>query len=170
LDWIFLLLVITFGAFVNAAGMADPVMAWEHQWHTKLGPHSMPLAVALFVLIGCVLVPGAAVALSGLLTPKIAFGVALRRFSLLLAPLGIAMWAAHLAYHLLSPFLPNVAPLEILLLDGGLLLTLYLIWKAAQALTQSSVLAAIPWATLSVAMYSVGLWILFQPMQMRGLM
>jgi hypothetical protein len=47
-----------------------------------------------------------------------------------------------------------------------LLITLYFIWQMAQ----NSVRLAAPWATLAIATYGAGLWILFQPMQMRGMM
>jgi hypothetical protein len=78
------------------------------------------------------------------------------------------MWAAHLLYHLGTAWIATVstwlAPLQILLLDAGLLLTLYLLWRIA------GIVLAIPWALLSVALYAAGVWILLQPMQMRGMM
>ena len=49
--------VFVFGAFVNAAAMVSPVMMWEHRWHARLGPGSMPAIVAAFVLAGVVIVP-----------------------------------------------------------------------------------------------------------------
>jgi len=61
--------------------------------------------------------------------------------------------------------------LEILFLDLGLLLSLYSAYRIA--LTQSErasqalkVLA--PWALLIVLMFAIGIWIVLQPMQMRG--
>ena len=52
---------------------------------------------------------------------------------------------------------------ELLLLDAGLLLSLYLIWRMARRL-----LAAIPMALLTLALYGFGFWLLLEPMQMRG--
>ena len=31
-----LVLILVFGAFVNAAGMTEPVMMWMHHWHARL--------------------------------------------------------------------------------------------------------------------------------------
>ena len=126
------------------------------------------------------------------------------RFSLALLPLGLAMWAAHLLFHLftgwaslgpalhqaaadfgwhiLSPpqwgiELPllsahSVLSLQLLLLDAGLLWTLYLGWRRAlvfAARPGRAVLLLLPWATMVAAVYAAGVWILLQPMQMRGM-
>ena len=64
-------------------------------------------------------------------------------------------------------------PAEILLLDAGLLLTLYLGWRIAlrRASGTGRALGLLtPWAALAVLLYAAGLWILFQPMQMRGML
>jgi len=63
--------------------------------------------------------------------------------------------------------------LQILLLDGGLLLTLYVGWRIALRFTSRASTALVllaPWAVLSLSLYLVGIWIIFQPMQMRGIM
>jgi len=67
-------------------------------------------------------------------------------------------------------WLPSV---ELLLLDLGLLLTLYISWRIASRLRLNFVQTLrlnAPWAALAVALYSIGVWIIFQPMQMRGMM
>jgi cytochrome c oxidase assembly factor CtaG len=61
---------------------------------------------------------------------------------------------------------------EILLLDVGLLLTLYAMWRTARssfprALTALG--AMLPWASLAVGLYCTGIWTFLQPMQMRGM-
>lgn len=162
-----LALVIVFGAFVNAAGMIAPVMAWEHRWHARLGGHSMPFIVAAFVSVGAVVIPAAAVLLCGALNARGA--EATRRFVLALVPLGAAMWAAHLLFHFANAVkLPEiVATGQLLLLDAGLLLTLYVGWRVAKQ--YAARVLVIPWATLSCALYGAGVWILLQPMQMRGM-
>ena len=126
------------------------------------------------------------------------------RFSLALLPLGLAMWAAHLLFHLftgwasLGPALHQAAAdfgwhilsppqwgielpllsahtvlsLQLLLLDAGLLWTLYLGWRRAlvfAARPGRAVLLLLPWATMVAAVYAAGVWILLQPMQMRGM-
>jgi cytochrome c oxidase assembly factor CtaG len=63
--------------------------------------------------------------------------------------------------------------LEILFLDVGLLLSLYTGYRIA--LAQSPQLSQAlkgfaPWAVLIVLLFTVGVWIVFQPMQMRGTM
>jgi hypothetical protein len=126
------------------------------------------------------------------------------RFSLALLPLGLAMWAAHLLFHLftawasLGPVLHQAAAdfhwhfllppqwgmelpllsahsvlsLQLLLLDAGLLFTLYLGWRRALEWATRpgrAVLLLLPWATMVAAVYAAGVWILLQPMQMRGM-
>jgi hypothetical protein len=107
------------------------------------------------------------------------------------------MWLAHFSNHLLagwstvipvikrilSPaasldypaaWIPNWLPsLELLFLDLGLLLTLYIAWRVASRFVQGARQAfamLVPWALLAIALYSAGVWIVFQPMQMRGMM
>jgi len=64
-------------------------------------------------------------------------------------------------------------PLQMLLLDGGLLLSLYLTWRIATGYARrvaSAIKLGGPWLTVAVALYGFGIWIVFQPMQMRGMM
>ena len=192
-------LLFVFGAFVNAAGMLSPVMAWEHGWHARLGVHAMPFVIAAFVLAGAVLLPAAAVLLARGLNAAVkgTGGTAemARRFVFALVPVGFAMWAAHLLYHFSSgwyealpavqraiagtatAFLPSIPEWltagQILLLNAGLLLTLWVAWRVAMQFagrTRTAVALITPWAVLSVSLYLAGAWILFQPMQMRGMM
>jgi hypothetical protein len=66
-----------------------------------------------------------------------------------------------------------VLVLQTLLLDAGLLLTLYLGWCIARD-SVPRIRAALgllsPWACVAVALYVSGIWIFLQPMQMRGMM
>lgn len=117
----------------------------------------------------------------------------------LFAPLGFAMWLAHFVFHFLSGFfsvwpvverirsdvagtpppsdwLPGslafagLPALQILFLNAGFLLTLWLLWRKSENLAStSSVRFFLPWAVLAAAVYVTGVWILFQPMEMRGL-
>jgi cytochrome c oxidase assembly factor CtaG/ferredoxin len=64
-----------------------------------------------------------------------------------------------------------IVQLEVLFLDLGLLLSLYTGYRVA--LSQSPRLgralrALAPWALLMLLLFAAGLWIIFQPMQMRG--
>jgi len=63
--------------------------------------------------------------------------------------------------------------IQILLLGAGLLLTLYVCWRTAFSFTKQTRSAfglLAPWAALAVALYAAGVWVVFQPMQMRGMM
>ncbi len=197
-DFAALALLIVFGAFVNAAGMIGPVMIWEHRWHARLGRHGMPIAVGMFVAVGAVVLPALSALLCGafnrLVERKLKIMEAARRFSFALAPLGIAMWAAHLLYHfatgwssavlaieralggamqIVTPSIPEwLTPAQILILDAGLLLTLYVAWQIANRYSEriwNALAILLPWALLSVSLYATGVWILLQPMEMRGM-
>lgn len=115
-----------------------------------------------------------------------------------LAPLGFGMWLAHFVFHFFTAALTpipvfhrmaidaglatgvpvwNVVSwafyelpgLELLLLDAGLLLTLYLLWRiSSQSAPQNKMKAFLPWGVLASALYAAGVWIIFQPMEMRG--
>jgi ferredoxin len=124
------------------------------------------------------------------------------RFSVSLVPLGAAMWAGHFLFHLDVGWdsgwttiqhaasrwhllnLPNsVIPspligsgtmniLQTLLLDAGLLLTLYLAWRIALAYAPrpgDAIRLLAPWAGIATALFVTGVWIFLQPMQTRGL-
>ena len=59
--------------------------------------------------------------------------------------------------------------LEITFLDLGLLLALYTAYRLSVVLAPQRALRALaPWAGLIVVLFAVGIWIVFQPMQMRG--
>src|SRR6266481_3789619 len=71
------------------------------------------------------------------------------------------------------PSLDWLPSFELLLLDLGLLLTLYISWRIASRFRLNFVQTLrlnAPWAALAVALYLIGVWIIFQPMQMRGMM
>ncbi len=121
-------------------------------------------------------------------------------FASALAPLGFAMWTAHFVFHFLggshtawpvfqrivrdlgvsaSPPEWNVPSLvfewltglQILVLNAGCLLTLWILWRKSQALApQRAWRLFLPWLLLVIALYAAGIWILFQPMEMRGTM
>jgi cytochrome c oxidase assembly factor CtaG len=66
----------------------------------------------------------------------------------------------------------SILALQTLLLDGGLLLTLYIGWRIARACAprlRTALALVAPWAGVASALYCAGVWIFLQPMQMRGL-
>jgi cytochrome c oxidase assembly factor CtaG len=183
LDVAALALILVFGAFVNAAAMVIPVMS--STW---------------FMLAGLVAAPVALTCTCAVLGrwmghTRASWQQLATTFALALIPLGFSMWIAHFSYHLLTAWrsvipvvdrilhLPSSGvvmenipswwpPSEILLLDCGLLLTLYVAWRIARQRTIGATHPLgllIPWALLAVSLYAAGLWILFEPMQMRGM-
>lgn len=217
-----LALVVVLAAFASAAAMVGPVGAWMQsaaQWLARRFPAqwlspTVLSGVAVTVLSVTVIVFFFGVNLAGLRLSRL--GARSRpslpkakevfcRLSLALLPLGLAMWAAHLLFHLLtgwatlSPALVQTAhdlgwriaaqpqwggamPLlaagsllsvQLLLLDAGALLTLYLGWRIARQWVASAgraLLLLLPWMLPVVLGYASGVWILLQPMQMRGMM
>lgn len=62
--------------------------------------------------------------------------------------------------------------LQTLLLDAGLLLTLYIAWRIARDLVpdfRTALALASSWAVVAIFLYATGIWIFLQPMQMRGM-
>jgi hypothetical protein len=73
-----------------------------------------------------------------------------------------------------SPLLTPDAMLasQVLVLDAGVLLSLYVGWQIACAFTnraQHGLLLFAPWATVAALLYVTGIWVFLQPMQMRGM-
>jgi cytochrome c oxidase assembly factor CtaG len=204
-----LALLCVFGAFANAAGMLAPVLAAERGLADRLGIASTVPLVSAWLALALVVLPATAAIAAADLGRRLAASPTSRwrlaaRFAFALLPLGLAMWAAHFLFHMLSgigsawPVVQRVArdlgggrigepawaaamapattpggltALSLLLLDGGLLLSLYAAWQVARADTRArrplGLLA--PWAALAVGLYVVGAWIAFQPMDMRGM-
>ena len=176
-----LALLLVLAAFVMAAAMVAPV--------------SSPVLLALLAA------PPLAVA--GLAAAPPAVRERTCRFVLALVPLGFTMWTAHFLFHLVRGWSGMVlaseraladlgmaaAPhwsagpgalgpgrllgLELLLLDAGLLLTLWVGWRiardAAPRLRRALALVA-PCAGVAAALWAAGVWIVCQPMAMRGMM
>ncbi len=62
--------------------------------------------------------------------------------------------------------------LQIVLLDAGLLLTLYVGWRIARRCAlkiRPALVLLAPWACAALALYAGGIWIFLQPMPMRGM-
>jgi cytochrome c oxidase assembly factor CtaG/ferredoxin len=135
---------------------------------------------------------GLVIASSLLVAGRVALGATLFcRLALALVPLGMGMWAAHLSFHLatgwrsLLPVVERAAGLgdpdwslacsgvasdrlvtfELLLLDAGLLFSLYLGWRIARTVPRY-----LPFAIFAAALWAAGVWIILSPMQMRGML
>jgi cytochrome c oxidase assembly factor CtaG/ferredoxin len=68
-----------------------------------------------------------------------------------------------------APWLPRV---EILCLDIGMLMSLYVGYRIALATSKGvpALKGLAPWAMLTCLLFALGIWIVLQPMQMRGTM
>jgi hypothetical protein len=120
-----------------------------------------------------------------------------RRYLYSLVPLGAAMWLSHYSFHFFTSYDAAVpaarraafdlgwlagapawachccaaAPAwllraELLALDLGLLLSLYTAWRVGGRRLGPT----LPWAALIVGLFALGVWVLLEPMQMRGTM
>ncbi len=129
------------------------------------------------------------------------FAEVFRRQAMTLVPLAVAIWAAHFLYHFatagpsIGPVIARaasdagfplgvaatgagslatpaaVSAIEVLLLDAGLLLTLYAGWRLASELSREKPLRLFaPLGLLASALWAAGAWVLLQPMAMRGML
>ena len=208
IDLAALVLVLVFGAFLNAASMTLPVENVLSLSRFTFGLISRPAILLIFFCLGLGLLPFVSVAGCAWVSRRWgALTGALRtigcRFAVTLAPLGAAMWLAHFGFHLFTalltpspvvqrlsldlrlvsggspwwslrtPAIPELLDLECLALDLGFLFSLYFAWKVAQDLTRSNrqaLTALLPWGALLTSLYLCGIWIVFQPMEMRGML
>lgn len=203
-----LVIVLTFGAFANAAGMVEPVAVWFDWLGSAMGAPSRAVTISVIFTAALIALPvvtiGLCAALSrhwaGLDEPLI--GIA-SRFAFALVPLGFGMWLSHYGYHFFTswetivPALQRVAAdfgwgdinaipyqceccgsagdwmwrAQLLMLDGGLLGSLYASFRIAESIafdTRRAIKAFAPWAGLIILLFAAGVWIVFQPMEMRG--
>jgi cytochrome c oxidase assembly factor CtaG/polyferredoxin len=203
-----LIVVLAFGAFVNAAGMVASVQHWQTKVTEALGQKTPMLAISLFFVLGLFLLPfllvSTAAALSRLsAASKVPIVDLASRFSYSLVPLGFSMWLAHYCFHLITscgtivpvaqrftrdlgwtvfgaphwasaccgPVADWLPRMEILLLDVGFLLSLYSSYRIALNLAdryRRAVMMFLPWGLLSCALFAAGVFLVLQPMEMRG--
>jgi hypothetical protein len=190
-DLAVLALVLLAGAFADAAAMVAPFEA--------LVASSRAGAAALFAgALAAVAVLAASASAAGKTWSRATASLAgvFRRQATTLVPLALALWAAHFLYHLATAG-PSIGPalvrtvsgeaasgsagaflglaaatgIELLVLDAGLLLTLYAGWRLARELASDRALRLFaPLALAASALWLAGAWILLQPMAMRGML
>jgi hypothetical protein len=181
------MMVIVFGAFANAAGMIAPVYQMIDGVSHWIGASSPKLISALFILTATFILP------------SILFFVAKRiahtsnQVAWSLVPLGAAMWASHLLYHFFTSFRSIVPVTNRALFDVGLSSKPETLWALPSTptwllagelfLLALGFLATVavclrltttfrqryPWLILATLLFCCGVWILLQPMQMRGM-
>jgi cytochrome c oxidase assembly factor CtaG/polyferredoxin len=183
-------LILVFGAFANAGGMVGPVLAIHEQARDRLGLASAFLPVTLFYLGSVVALPLAVVSACSrpaltlcLATIPLGFAMWLCHYCFHLAtsfdtiiPVvqrGLGSWGfasvepdwVQSCCRPAGAWLPRW---EILALGVGLLTSLFLVSRLHRASADISRRARGGFAALLVALYGVGVWIVLQPMQMRG--
>ena len=123
----------------------------------------MPFIVGVFILTAAALLP---LAIFWLCESVNGGAPRANHLAFSLVPLGVGMWAAHLLFHAASVWTTvSVVWLQIMILEASLLLTLYLAWRIAEGVFLKLFL---PWASVACLLFAAGVWIFFQPMQMRG--
>jgi cytochrome c oxidase assembly factor CtaG/ferredoxin len=205
-DLSFLVGVLVFGAFANAAGMALPVENFLNFERIDLGLPGRPFELAIFFGLTICLIPALLIAGCAWMSQRLGSVNKSRleladRFIMTLAPLGAGVWLAHLGFHLFVgshtfipvfqrlltdlhfPFLgapawnirswafPELLDWEFLAIDLGFLATLYSMWRVARDIGESSsrlLLIFLPWGFFALGLFALAIWIIFQPMEMRG--
>lgn len=190
-----LVLLLTFAAFANAAGMVTPVLDWSGAaggWAESVVFFGVVGVFPIIASIGCGMVSRLA---SGARDSLVAV---MSRQAVMFVPLGFSMWVAHFVYHLATGFvsawpvmqrvagdvglsavppvwavgmpMPDWLPgLQLLFLNAGGLFTLWLLWRVAVREAGARALGMfLPWAGLVLLLYAAGVWVFLQPMEMRG--
>jgi len=202
-----LVIVLTFGAYLNAFGMISPVYVLRQNLANWLGLTSEIPGLLLIFMVGFTLIPAVLLTVTSLLSRRLAghthepLSLIARRFVFSLAPLGFGMWLAHYAFHFLTGALTLIPVLQAYLNDSGfaagqpywqlgplvplewlfpiqavfLYLGLFGSLVAAFQIALNyyrnrsiALRAFLPWGGLALLMLVAALWIMFQPMEMRG--
>jgi ferredoxin len=206
-DLVGLLVVLIFGAYLNAFGMISPVYALQQNLAQWLNTTSETPGLLLIFGVGLIVIPALLLSITALLSRILSgrtddsLGYLVRRFVYSLVPIGFGMWLAHYAFHFLTgaltvipvsqsflndsgfevvspqwqlgPIVPPdwLFPIQAILLYLGLFGSLVVAFQIAVDHYQQrnvALRAFLPWAILSILMLGAALWIMFQPMEMRG--
>jgi hypothetical protein len=202
-----LVLVLVFGAFLNAASMTLPVENALSFSRLTLDLIPRPVILLIFFALALGLLPLLTVAGCAFVSRRTgsirtSWRATACRFAMTLSPLGAAMWLSHFGFHLLTalltpipviqrillnlhlatsspwwglrmPAIPQLLDFQCLTLDLGLLASLYYAWKVSRGLVadrRKALGGFLPWGVLLVSLYLCGIWIVFQPMEMRGML
>jgi cytochrome c oxidase assembly factor CtaG len=151
-----LALVLVFSAFVSAAAMVAPFMAWRDQWVGRLSLVSAPLVTAFLFLTGLALATLLFVAAisAGTYLGRIANTTSeiFCRLALSLVPAGLAMWAAHLLFHLSTSWSSAWPVLQSVAWDVGILRLGTPAWTAATSLFTPEMLLGVQLAFLDAGL------------------
>lgn len=196
-DFSVLALLFTFGALLNAFGMVSPVYVVE-QWLSEtlsLQNEASILAIIFtaVLIVEPVLLLGGAAYLTKRLTGENDRLVSIAaEYAFALIPLGLGIWAAHYSFHFLTGFLTPlpvisqwlalgqvfyapglpermVYPVEIGLLGLGLMGSLLVCYQISTRKYPGRIFQAfIPWSVVCLVLLAAAIWLMSQPMEMRG--
>ena len=207
-DIAFLIMVLSFGAFMQAFGMIPPVYELEAWLANLLGLTTEAPVLAIIFFMGVVALPLTLVSAAAWLSRQggqshLDLKHTISRFAPSIIPLGAGMWAAHYSFHFftgaltLIPVLQSfvsdsagapllgkprwdlasilsynqIIVLESIFLYAGLIGSLLIAWFIALQVyrtRQRALRGWLPWALLFLLMLGSGLWIMLNPMEMRG--
>jgi polyferredoxin len=195
-----LAVVFTFGALLNAFGMVSPMHHVQMWLSGILGTSRETPVLGTLFFFALIVEPVVLLAIAGLLTRRAVKSPEpllplVTRFAYALVPLGFSIWLAHYSFHALSgllTFIPvmqdalglgtpawhlrgvppgMLLPLEYGLLALGVVGSLLVAHRiAARDYPDRARLAFAPWATLILVLGAAAVWLMAQPMQMRGMM
>jgi cytochrome c oxidase assembly factor CtaG/ferredoxin len=191
-----LVLVLVFAAFANAGGMTSPVQTWQARLDTSIGLQNPLVITSVYYLAALVFGPAMVFGLTSWMSgrkvaTRFAYSLVPIGFAMWLAHYGFHLatsfrtvipsaqrFALGLGWRgfgspewsdaCCRPVAEWLPRMEIIGLDLGLLLSLYCGSRIARSLPSNGSKAFLPWATLMVFLFAVGVWIVLQPMQMRG--
>ncbi|MBS1254071.1 MAG: hypothetical protein MAG451_03127 [Anaerolineales bacterium] len=202
-----LIVVLTFGALINAFGMVPPVYALQRRLAEALGTGSEAVVLTLVFVTGMVLLPLGLLAATSALSRRLSSSCESllqigTRYAFALVPVSFGMWTAHYIFHFLTGALTIVPvtqdflrdfgvswlgeprwglgslvpsawilPIEMLFLYAGILGSLVAGLQIAQRRypdRRLALRAALPWLVLVMLIGAASMWLLSQPMEMRG--
>ncbi len=120
-----LVVVLTFGAYLNAFAMISPVYVLRQNLANWFGLTSDIPGLLLIFLLGLTVIPAVVLAGTGFFSRLLAgpagepLGLVVRRFVYSLVPLGFGMWLAHYAFHFLTGALTIIPVIQAYLNDSG---------------------------------------------------
>jgi len=185
-----LVLILVFGAFANAGGMVGPVLAMHERIRTGLGLDTVFVPVTLFYLTLVAALPLIIVAACPRPTLVLCFAAVPLGFAMwlchysfhlvtscdtvipvvqrTLGAWGLIDTAPDWAQSCCRPVAAWLPRLEIVALGIGLLTSLAMVERMDAGSPELSRKARGFFAAMLIALYGVGVWIVLQPMQMRG--
>ena len=111
-DFMVLLAVIAVGAFANAIAMTEPMLELTQQWERWMGSNFQAVTLMVCASMFAIALPLVVVAMIGPRSKSDNFQTRFGHATLLLFPLSIAMWLAHLGFHLVTGFRSALPPLQ----------------------------------------------------------